>query len=574
MGIPDLHKFINDTSQVKNGCTSVNMLQCIKKHSSETLIVIDLEGLLTIFTNKNENLCGIRSDVFLKRTRKFFHRLVTAGAKLAFFGDGPIINNKQETWFNRKQTKYNQKLKFFDKINEEGTIAIENLKYLTPPMSLIKSLLKKIAKEFGPLIISMEFECDSVLAAYATKNNAYAVLTDDTDFLIYPGNWKVWSIKALDKYKFNTLQYNPVTLRRALGLTELQMPLFAALCGNDIISNELLERFHRSFQNDHHKFMNIANFVKKLPVQLTDENWNEIGTSVFSQNENFETKIELLKESYEMYDIKRINFPLHVSGDEEPNNEIIHQILSTGQNDVYIILKQLHFKVPLLHEDMREVNYTKLLIELRRRMIGVILKHRNDPNIQSKVIVKQSHEQPYEEISITPIYPEIEVPPLDDLLFPEIGDGLDSQRKLLLQWILSGTKNNQIDTDKLFTLRTDYICTVATLFFLVKEADFPKDIADVVLLSIEETRNKSMDPKFHEAPKYLVKDAFIYDFVFLRMYILVEKIFKIVGLGKYLTLVQFDGFVFHNLYQAWLDIENARKINLIKRIDFLRLYDM
>uniref|UniRef100_A0A336MD79 CSON013631 protein n=1 Tax=Culicoides sonorensis TaxID=179676 RepID=A0A336MD79_CULSO len=231
MGIPDLHKFINDTNQVENACTSVNIIHCIKNHNTErgeTLIAIDLEGLLNTFTNKYQNVCGIRSDVFLQKTRKFFKRFVSAGARLAFFGDGPIVYKTQETWFNKKQNKYNQRLKLFDRMNENGLIAVQNIKYMTPPNSLIKSLLREVAKDFGPLIISTEYECDTVLAAYATKNNAYAVLTDDTDFLLYPGNWKVWFIKDLDKINFNILQYDPAILRNTLGLAELQMPLFAA----------------------------------------------------------------------------------------------------------------------------------------------------------------------------------------------------------------------------------------------------------------------------------------------------------------------------------------------------------
>lgn len=34
------------------------------------------------------------------------------------------------------------------------------------------------------------------------------------------------------------------------------------------------------------------------------------------------------------------------------------------------------------------------------------MKHRNDPKIQMRAVVKLSHEQPYRQIFITPQYPE------------------------------------------------------------------------------------------------------------------------------------------------------------------------
>ena len=62
------------------------------------------------------------------------------------------------------------------------------------------------------------------------------------------------------------------------------------------------------------------------------------------------------------------------------------------------------------------------------------------------------------------------MPPLEDLLFPKDEDNeeIDAKRKELLQWMLSGTKNTPINTDRLFALPKEYINPVATLFFLVK----------------------------------------------------------------------------------------------------------
>lgn len=66
------------------------------------------------------------------------------------------------------------------------------------------------------------------------------------------------------------------------------------------------------------------------------------------------------------------------------------------------------------------------------------------------------------------------MPPLEKLLFPEDEGKVeyDDTRKKLFQWVLSGTKDNPINTDRLFALPKDYICPVATLFYLVKVSNY------------------------------------------------------------------------------------------------------
>lgn len=182
-------------------------------------------------------MCGLRSDVYCRRVRAFFQRLIDAGAQLVFFTDGPVQNDKQPTWMRRQNVKYDDHLAVIDKLDKH--VPLRDLVNLPlPTTTMVSSLLRAVAKEFGPLTSSIHNECDLELAAYATKNNAYAIMADDSDFLIYPGNWRYWSIKHIDDEHFTTLAYNRVALRAHLGLSSAQMPLFAALGGNDIVQFE------------------------------------------------------------------------------------------------------------------------------------------------------------------------------------------------------------------------------------------------------------------------------------------------------------------------------------------------
>jgi hypothetical protein len=72
-------------------------------------------------------------------------------------------------------------------------------------------------------------------AAFATKNNALAVIADDSDYLIYKGNWRYWSARQLDLNDLSTMEYDRRALWDCLNLSEDQMKIFATIAGNDII---------------------------------------------------------------------------------------------------------------------------------------------------------------------------------------------------------------------------------------------------------------------------------------------------------------------------------------------------
>lgn len=182
-------------------------------------------------------MCGMRSDVYCKRVRAFFQRMVDAGAKFVFFTDGPVQNDKQPTWMKRQNMKYDDQLAVIDKLDQH--VPLRNLVNTDlPPTTMVAPLLRTVVKEFGPLTSSIHNECDLELAAYATENDAYAIMADDSDFLIYAGKWRYWSIRNIDEIRLTTLAYNRVALRARLALSESQLPLFAALGGNDIVQYE------------------------------------------------------------------------------------------------------------------------------------------------------------------------------------------------------------------------------------------------------------------------------------------------------------------------------------------------
>lgn len=133
-------------------------------------------------------LCGLRSEQFSERIRKLFQSLNDAGAHLVFFYDGTLQSDKEITWHQRRDQEYFSHLEIIKALENNPRIS-ELLSSGLPLKSASVTLLlvRKVAQEFNKIHVSVNVECDLELAAYASSNNAFAIIADDSDFLIYPG---------------------------------------------------------------------------------------------------------------------------------------------------------------------------------------------------------------------------------------------------------------------------------------------------------------------------------------------------------------------------------------------------
>jgi hypothetical protein len=108
---------------------------------------------------------------------------------------------------------------------------------------------------------------DKACAGIIEKYNAFGILTDDSDFLIhqFSSDVFVFSIKDLNLKTLDTKVYDKQKLANYLGLSLTQLPLFATLKGNDIVSIIDLTKFHKSLgsKDGFELVAKIAAFIKK-----------------------------------------------------------------------------------------------------------------------------------------------------------------------------------------------------------------------------------------------------------------------------------------------------------------------
>lgn len=171
-----------------------------------------------------------------------------------------------------------------------------------PRVTTQTDMMERLARDYGEVIVTFTRECDSEIARYAHNNpKVLAIISDDSDFLIYPGHWRYFSLKDIEYPSLNTYEYSRKALRLFLNLTDKELIILSTLNGNDIIKfDKVRDNFHVKMDPFKHRFPDFrfpklaecAKSLSKLEQRFMFEKIHRfIGYG----------EIKLVEESFEMY---------------------------------------------------------------------------------------------------------------------------------------------------------------------------------------------------------------------------------------------------------------------------------
>lgn len=257
--------------------------------------------------------------------------------------------------------------------------------------------LQRIAAEHGELIITAEVDCDAAIAQYATRNKALAVVASDSDFLIYEGDWQFW---------YTDIQFEPMQVGRygrgelvdCLQLTYKELKMFATILGNDYMRDaRLLKRFQVK-----NKTWIIADYVRTLNMHKETLNEPFFTRTCLELYGNVK-QVENMQRSVTSYEID-FTAPVHSSklAEYSAENVAMNALRCNGI---------LQYDVNFIDFDSRtnncaEKTFTAVLIPVLQRLAGILLQSKMNDGPEFKLVIKQSEEDKYELLCLTPIYPE------------------------------------------------------------------------------------------------------------------------------------------------------------------------
>lgn len=377
--------------------------------NEECWIVFDGKGLNKLLRNdKIGLLCGVRHHLLL-RLKKTFDELKLYGIKIAFFRDGHGSKNNRKKhlqWFDRQNKTYKTQIEIFDKIiaNEPVVKILSSADELDSEVYDLTgstNALTDICKKYDYYHKSFSNDPDAVLAQFASRMNAMAVIAQDSDLIIFERTWQYWSVKCLNLQELTTLEYSRSALRKYVFLTQQQMHLWASLVGNDIIDYHLATAFHRHLGDAKYKFKNVAKYVRQQKIQNMEK--SELQSIIdYGFGSNSVVTTDLLAESIKSYDINAVKYiPDKLS--ESPLNQ-----LAFGCSDLHAFLIDIPYVNSYKFFDFRQsefLPYTCITEPIILRQMGISLQHKKDPAIKRTIFYKPSHDEPYTEKNVTPAYP-------------------------------------------------------------------------------------------------------------------------------------------------------------------------
>lgn len=172
-----------------------------------------------------------------KSLDEWFGRLKQCGAHLVFIQSSSVPNIIENVWISRRNDDFRVYTRMYDAI-EKGKPSQEIMREPEETNHAFHKVsnLSTIASKYGEYLVApVGRDCDQAVAEYASKHNAMAVFSADSDFLIFRGKWKFWNYKGTDFDEFTTVEFDRLAISRILHLYPQQRPLLATL---------MAKRFH------------------------------------------------------------------------------------------------------------------------------------------------------------------------------------------------------------------------------------------------------------------------------------------------------------------------------------------
>jgi hypothetical protein len=205
-----------------------------------------------------------------------------------FFFDGVTLESKRVTWKRRRQDRIHKIVEVFEHLDNNSPV----------PATTVGGMLPYVVSDTGCFVakyvcgcevhVSVS-DCDVEMAHFAWKEDCFAILSKDTDFIIMKGARHFLTVDKLKLEKMTAFEYSREGLLKSLGLELHELYLLASLLGNDIVPVKKLHNFHerlKKAQKGRELVHVVVDYIKKwnFSTSCDDEGLREIAKDVFGDD--------------------------------------------------------------------------------------------------------------------------------------------------------------------------------------------------------------------------------------------------------------------------------------------------
>ncbi|XP_068082461.1 constitutive coactivator of peroxisome proliferator-activated receptor gamma [Anabrus simplex] len=235
-------------------------------------VVVDGNSCLRAIYGGLDWVHGGQYKQYIEKLTDFINFFTRLKISLVFFFDGPTVERKRPVWCERREAAQRDIEMIYQLLHSGTNVSEIPSRLFQIPAGI--GLATRIFLKTHPqcTVFTTVQECDEEVVQFAVQNQCFAILGQDSDYIIHEGTYYYMSINHLDIRRGTTYIYNRFALARELRIEPFALPLLASLVGNDIISKAQLSDFHFGLFNRHPRnrelFFAVADFIR----HFRDEN--------------------------------------------------------------------------------------------------------------------------------------------------------------------------------------------------------------------------------------------------------------------------------------------------------------
>ncbi|XP_034385334.1 LOW QUALITY PROTEIN: constitutive coactivator of peroxisome proliferator-activated receptor gamma [Cyclopterus lumpus] len=222
-------------TQHQRGCAST-------ANATSPTLVVDGMACLRPWYSCKDWVCGGQWREYMDVLKGWVEAFTSAGIRLVFFFDGVVEEQKRQVWVKRRRRVNGEISKMFRHIKAYGKQPGRELFCLPSGLATFTCFA---LRALGQEVFCSVREADYEIASYARQHGSMGILGQDSDFIIYDSA-PYLSVAKLRMDSLTTVMYDRHRLCQAIGLTVTQLPLLACLLGNDVVSEEKMQRIRNN----------------------------------------------------------------------------------------------------------------------------------------------------------------------------------------------------------------------------------------------------------------------------------------------------------------------------------------
>lgn len=346
-----------------------------------------MNSLIYSKCNGYEGALGGRHLRILNDYEQCFRKLIQSGAELVFFCDAHVRDSKLPVWCSKQNEHWNN---LFVNQEEKWKDVFEALQRNKCHL-LFENLVQMVReKNLGQIYTSTDVECDRAIIKYVKDRSVFAVISNDTDFLIFDVEYELWNYELLggefDVNNQTIYRINRSEFKNSLNMTNDEIKIMAIILGND--STKPYKYGKVKINSSLLKF--CRNTMIEDSVEIL---WGMI--KKFKYDQKIGNNFDIIQKSLNFYNIERVQFP------EQNENYNFMECAFKEELNLQYDVKFLDFKTrskrPLI----------EILFDVFRKVGGIVLD--NDRSKKLQIVTKRNSDQDYQVQELEPDYVSAEI---------------------------------------------------------------------------------------------------------------------------------------------------------------------